>query len=60
MLAFSDVAMLRDFGIVTVVDLTVSLLGVLAVLPAVLVLAERRGARVPRPARPPRRPAVPA
>ena len=33
--------MLRDFGLVTVVDLTVSLLGVLAVLPAVLVLAER-------------------
>jgi hydrophobe/amphiphile efflux-3 (HAE3) family protein len=44
-LAFSDVAMLRDFGIVTVVDLTVSLLGVLAVLPAVLVLAERRAQR---------------
>src|SRR4029079_9071948 len=42
-LAFSDVAMLRDFGIVTVVDLTVSLLGVLAVLPAVLVLGERPG-----------------
>jgi hydrophobe/amphiphile efflux-3 (HAE3) family protein len=41
----SDVRMLRDFGIVTVVDLTVSLLGVLAVLPAVLVLAERRAAR---------------
>jgi predicted RND superfamily exporter protein len=46
-LAFSDVAMLRDFGIVTVVDLTVSLLGVLAVLPAVLVLAERRGYGAP-------------
>jgi hydrophobe/amphiphile efflux-3 (HAE3) family protein len=43
-LAFSDVQMLRDFGLVTVVDLTVSLLGVLAVLPAVLVLAERRAA----------------
>ena len=41
-LAFSDVRMLREFGIVTVVDLTVSLLGVLAVLPAVLVLVERR------------------
>ena len=41
-LAFSDVRMLKDFGLVTVVDLTVSLLGVLAVLPAVLVLAERR------------------
>jgi hypothetical protein len=41
-LALSDVQMLRDFGLVTVVDLSVSLLGVLAVLPAVLVLAERR------------------
>jgi len=51
-LAFSDVAMLRDFGLVTVVDLTVSLLGVLAVLPAVLMLAERRAqrARLPEPA----------
>jgi hypothetical protein len=46
-LAFSDVTMLRDFGLVTVVDLTVSLLGVLAVLPAVLVLAERRRAGAP-------------
>jgi len=34
--------MLRDFGIVTVVDLTVSLLGVMVVLPAALVWAERR------------------
>jgi hydrophobe/amphiphile efflux-3 (HAE3) family protein len=41
-LAVSDFRMLRDFGIVTVVDLTVSLLGVLIVLPSVLVLAERR------------------
>ena len=40
-LAVSDFRMLRDFGIVTFVDLTVSLLGVLAVLPSVLVLAER-------------------
>jgi hydrophobe/amphiphile efflux-3 (HAE3) family protein len=40
-LALSDFRMLRDFGIVTVVDLTVSLLGVLIVLPSVLVLAER-------------------
>jgi hydrophobe/amphiphile efflux-3 (HAE3) family protein len=46
-LALSNVQMLRDFGLVTVVDLTVSLLGVLAVLPAVLVLAERRAARAP-------------
>ena len=40
-LAVSDIRMLRDFGIVTVLDLLVSLLGVLVVLPAVLVLAER-------------------
>ena len=44
-LALSDVRMLQEFGIVTVVDLSVSLLGVLAVLPAVLVLAERRAVR---------------
>ena len=59
-LAFSDVAMLRDFGLVTVVDLTVSLLGVLAVLPAVLVLAERRSERARRADREPAAPAVPA
>lgn len=41
-LVLSDVRMVRDFGFVTVVDLGVSLLGVLVVLPAVLVLAERR------------------
>jgi len=46
----SDIRMLRDFGWVTVVDLTVSLLGVLVVLPAVLILAER-GITVPRPSR---------
>jgi predicted RND superfamily exporter protein len=40
-LVVSDIRMLRDFGFVTVVDLTVSLLGVLVVLPAVLLLAER-------------------
>ncbi len=45
-LVVSDIRMLRDFGFVTVVDLTVSLLGVLLVLPAVLLLAERHtGAR---------------
>ena len=58
-LAFSDVQMLKDFGRVTVVDLTVSLLGVLAVLPAVLALAERRAARARAGAEPPRE-AVPA
>jgi predicted RND superfamily exporter protein len=57
----SDIRMLRDFGIVTVVDLTVSLLGVLLVLPAALIWAEleprarlsalwrRRGARAEAP-----------
>lgn len=44
-LVASDIRMLRDFGFVTVVDLTVSLLGVLVVLPAVLLLAERRPKR---------------
>src|SRR5689334_13312242 len=43
-LVFSSITMLRDFGFVTVIDLTVSLAGVLLVLPAVLVLAERRDA----------------
>ena len=43
-LVVSDIRMLRDFGFVTVIDLTVSLLGVLLVLPAVLLLAERRAA----------------
>jgi uncharacterized protein len=46
----SDIRMLRDFGIVTVVDLTVSLLGVMIVLPAALIWAEEHGPfRVPRP-----------
>lgn len=39
----SDIRMLRDFGIVTVVDLTVSLLGVMIVLPAALMWAEQHG-----------------
>jgi len=42
-LLFSDIRMLRDFGIVTVVDLTVSLLGVMIVLPAALLWAEQHG-----------------
>jgi uncharacterized protein len=58
-LALSDVRMLRDFGLVTVVDLTVSLLGVLIVLPAVLVVAERRTAER-RAREPAAAPAVPA
>jgi uncharacterized protein len=39
----SDIKMLRDFGILTVVDLTVSLLGVMLVLPAALLWAEQHG-----------------
>jgi hydrophobe/amphiphile efflux-3 (HAE3) family protein len=50
-LAVSDIRMLRDFGIVTVVDLTVALLGVLVVLPSVLMLAER-GELLRLPSRP--------
>jgi hydrophobe/amphiphile efflux-3 (HAE3) family protein len=40
-LAFSRITMLRDFGIATVVDLTVALAGVMLVLPAALVWAEQ-------------------
>lgn len=40
-LALSDIRMLRDFGLVTLIDLSVSLLGVLVALPAAVVLAER-------------------
>ncbi len=39
-LVVSDVRMLRDFGLVTVVDLTVALLGVAIALPAALAWAE--------------------
>jgi uncharacterized protein len=39
----SDIRMLRDFGIVAVVDLSVSLLGVMLVLPAALLWAEEHG-----------------
>jgi predicted RND superfamily exporter protein len=39
----SDIRMLRDFGIVTVVDLGVSLIGVMIVLPAALMWAEEHG-----------------
>jgi uncharacterized protein len=41
-LAASDIRMLRDFGILTVVDLSVSLIGVMIVLPAAIVWAESR------------------
>ena len=39
-LVCSDIAMLRDFGLVTLGRLSVSLLGVLIALPAAVVLAE--------------------
>jgi predicted RND superfamily exporter protein len=38
----SDIQMLRDFGLVTVIDLSVALLGVMVVLPAALVWIEER------------------
>ncbi|MFN8164312.1 MAG: MMPL family transporter [Solirubrobacterales bacterium] len=41
-LVASDVQMLRDFGIVTVVDLAAALIGVLVILPAALVWIEER------------------
>ncbi len=40
-LVLSNITMLRDFGFVTLIDMTVSLVGVLLVLPAVLMLAQR-------------------
>jgi hypothetical protein len=40
-LVVSNITMLRDFGFVTLVDLTVSLAGVMLVLPSVLALSER-------------------
>jgi hydrophobe/amphiphile efflux-3 (HAE3) family protein len=39
-LVFTDIRMLRDFGLVTVFDLAVALAGVLLVLPAALVWSE--------------------
>ncbi len=41
-LVASDIRMLRDFGAVTVIDLAAALLGVIVILPATLVLVERR------------------
>jgi predicted RND superfamily exporter protein len=63
----SDIRMLHDFGAVTVIDLTVSLLGVMLVLPAAIVWAEERlgersaGVRLPTAiarVRPPRVPGI--
>ncbi|MEA2412891.1 MAG: uncharacterized protein QOC77_3452 [Thermoleophilaceae bacterium] len=47
----SHIRMLHDFGAVTVIDLTVSLLGVMLVLPAAIVWAEERLAHRPAGAR---------
>jgi hypothetical protein len=47
-LALSPIAMLRDFGLVTLIDLSVSLLGVLVALPAVIVIAEGAAEGGPR------------
>ncbi len=44
MLIASDIQMLRDFGVVTVIDLAAALAGVLVVLPAALVALEDRRA----------------
>jgi uncharacterized protein len=52
-LVASDIRMLRDFGAVTVIDLAAALLGVIVILPATLVLLERRrGAPDPGESRP--------
>jgi hydrophobe/amphiphile efflux-3 (HAE3) family protein len=39
-LVLSEITMLRDFGLVTLIDLSVSLIGVLLALPATLVIAD--------------------
>jgi len=45
-LALSNITMLRDFGLVTLIDLSVSLVGVLVALPATLVIADRAAASI--------------
>ncbi len=50
-LAASDITMLRDFGVLTLIDLAASLAGVMAVLPATLRMIGFRPRRsLPRPA----------
>jgi hydrophobe/amphiphile efflux-3 (HAE3) family protein len=46
-LVLSDIRMLRDFGLVTLIDLSVSLVGVLVALPAALVIADAAAASFP-------------
>ena len=51
-LVVSDIRMLRDFGFVTVIDLTVALRGrAWSCCPAVLMLAEQKRLRLRMPAR---------
>jgi uncharacterized protein len=45
-LVLSDITMLRDFGLVTLIDLSVSLVGVLLALPATLVIADAAAASI--------------
>lgn len=54
----SDITMLRDFGLVTIVDLGVALVGVLLVLPAALVWAEGGFQPLPALLRPRARPGL--
>jgi uncharacterized protein len=49
-LVLSDIRMLRDFGLVTLIDLSVSLLGVLVALPAALLLLGEPARARPAPA----------
>jgi uncharacterized protein len=44
-LILSDVPLLRDFGLLTLIDLSASLIGVMVVLPAVLALVELKPRR---------------
>jgi hydrophobe/amphiphile efflux-3 (HAE3) family protein len=46
-LVLSNITMLRDFGLVTLIDLSVSLIGVLLALPATLVIADGAAASTP-------------
>ena len=59
-LVLSNITMLRDFGLVTLIDLTVSLVGVLVALPATLVIADGAAASSPMTMRPGRGKGTPA
>lgn len=52
-LAVSDIPLLRQFGLITVLDLGVAVLAVITVLPAVAALSARRAARRRPPVGPP-------